>query len=186
MFWFLFPGSCSNPSANLERRMDGIPRPQGQRGAAGPPGGMDLGTPRSGRTRSRGHPEPGVEPGTPRIWGATRARLHEGSLQEGCLDPQHPQAEQLLPTRPWRAVRGTAAAPVPRAPAQRGPLGVQEPPGPPGAARAGRGQHRAGSPRLAPGSARPGEELVVDSRHSPAQMGLNYLKCFSRELALAV
>lgn len=28
--------------------------------------------------------------------------------------------------------------------------------------------------------------LVVNSRHSPTQMGLNYLKCFSRELALAV
>lgn len=140
MFWFLFPGSCSNPSANLERRMDGIPRPQGQRGAAGPPGGMDLGTPRSGRTRSRGHPEPGVEPGTPRIWGATRARLHEGSLQEGCLDPQHPQDEQLLPTRPWPAVRGTAAAPVPRAPARRVPLGG---PGAPWATRSSQGWPRA-------------------------------------------
>lgn len=41
-------------------------------------------------------------------------------------------------------------------------------------------------PQAGTGWARPGSELVVDSRHSPAQMGLNYLKCFSRELALAV
>lgn len=45
-------------------------------------------------------------------------------------------------------------------------------------------------PALCYGSATAVQEkkthLVVNSRHSPTQMGLNYLKCFSRELALAV
>lgn len=98
--------------------------------------------------------------------------FHEGSLHEARWDQQHPQDEH-----PQQGVRGTATTPVPTTPALSGLFGGLEAPWAPWATK---------SPRLAPASAGPGEELVVDSRHSPAQMGLNYLKCFSRELALAV
>ncbi|XP_062365845.1 skin secretory protein xP2-like [Cinclus cinclus] len=103
-------------------------------------------------------------------------------------DPGQPRhvpapAPNPFPSPPHEAPSVFYSSRLSAAPARGGIFEVQKPPA---AARSGRGQHRAGSPRLAPGSARPGEELVVDSRHSPAQMGLNYLKCFSRELALAV
>lgn len=97
--------------------------------------------------------------------------LHEGSVARGAF------AQGL----------GCSEPPVAFAPQCRGGAGF-------GQSRWQQGQH---PPRHRYGSASAVQKknnkknkkptsLVANSRHSPAQMGLNYLKCFSRELALAV
>lgn len=181
MFWFLFPGSCSNPSANLERRMDSIPRPPGPaRGCCGD---------RAGDTQSWENAELGAPRTQGRAGDTQNLGSHQGSTEQWILPRGISSIPRTrgTPPHPRPAVRGTAAAPVPTAPARRGPfggpeasLGHQEQPG----------LAEGSTVRAAPGWHQPQlgrvQELVVDSRHSPAQMGLNYLKCFSRELALAV
>lgn len=136
-------------------------------------GHPELGTPRTqgraGDAQSRGHSELWEPPG---LHCTRNPSTRHAGISSTPSTIRAPSAHT-----PHPAASGSAAAPVPKpllgvaflgSRSLLGSLGQQEQPG------------------LAPGSARPGEELVVDSRHSPAQMGLNYLKCFSRELALAV
>lgn len=130
----------------------------------------------------------------------TRARL-PGQGQPRCQDQQHGQPPPARPSRLPPAWGNAVVAPVQGSPCpawpfqgSRSPLGSKGHDLPAGGGHPGldltsscggscqAGTHRAIPPQLCLGCA----ELVVDSRHSPAQMGLNYLKCFSRELALAV
>lgn len=143
MFCFLLPGSCSNPSANLEQRMDGIPRPQGQRGAAGgwSWGHPELGTPRAGDTQNPGQSWGRTEPGTLRTLGATRAPLHKESFHKARWHQQHPQHHQsTLCSRSPPGCERLSGCPGAQTPSRGGFFGIQKPPrlpGPAGAARAG-------------------------------------------------
>lgn len=99
--------------------------------------------------QSWGHPELGERRTQGRAGGTQNSGSQQGSTKQWIL----PRGISItprtrgMPARPRPAVRGTAAAPVPTAPARRGPFEVQKPPW---ATRSSQGRPRAapcGQPR---------------------------------------